>query len=76
MKFLIASLKTLLTVILKIVPKTALNICSGFLLLSLVDFFQVYTFIAGFRENFQHKWRVTDNFLETQVAIRQPEQAL
>jgi hypothetical protein len=42
MKFLVAFLKTLPTVSLKIVPKTALNICSGFLLLSLVDFFQVY----------------------------------
>jgi hypothetical protein len=33
-------------------PKDASNFCSGSPLLSLVDFFQ-WTFIAGFRNNFQ-----------------------
>jgi hypothetical protein len=49
MKFLLASLKT---VLLKIVPKAASNFCSGFPLLSSVNFFQCI-FIAGFRNNFR-----------------------
>jgi hypothetical protein len=34
------------------------------------------TFIAGFRNNFQDHSRVTEQLLETQAAIRKPEQAL
>jgi hypothetical protein len=56
----------------KIVPKASSNFCSGFPLLSLVDFFQC-TFIAGFRNNFQDHRRVTEQLLETQAAIRKPE---
>jgi hypothetical protein len=73
MKFLLASLKTLPDYE-KIVPKAASNFCSGFPLLSLVNFFQC-TFIAGFRNNFQDHRRVTEQLLETQAAIRKPEQA-
>jgi hypothetical protein len=51
------------------------NFCSGFPLLSLVDFFQC-TFIAGFRNNFQDQRRVTEQLLETQAALRKPEHAL
>jgi hypothetical protein len=36
---LLASLKTLTVLILKVVPKAASNFCSGFPLLSLVNFF-------------------------------------
>jgi len=34
------------------------------------------TFIAGFRNNFQDHRRVTKQYLETQAALRKPEQAL
>jgi hypothetical protein len=67
MKFLLASLKTL--------TGTNSKNCSGFPLLSFVDFF-LCTFIAGFRNNFQGHRRVTEQLLETQAAIRKPEQAL
>jgi hypothetical protein len=74
MKILLASLKTLPDSE-EIVPKAVSNFCSGFPLLSLVNFFQC-TFIAGFRNNFQDRSRVMKQLLETQEAIRKPEQAL
>jgi hypothetical protein len=40
----------------------------------LVDFFQC-TFKAGFRNNFQVRRRISEQFLETQADIRKPEQA-
>ena len=46
--------------ILKSAPKAASNFCSGFPLLSLVDFFQC-TFIAGFRTNFLDHRRVSES---------------
>jgi hypothetical protein len=67
MKFLLASLKTLTI-------SNSKN-CFGFPLLSLVDFF-LCTFIAGFQNNFQNHRRITEQLLETQAAIRKPEQAL
>jgi hypothetical protein len=70
MKFWLAFLKTL-----KIVPKAASNVCSGFPLLSLVDFF-LCTFITDFRNNFPDHRRVTKQILETQAAVRKQEQAL
>jgi hypothetical protein len=45
------------------------------LLVSLVDFF-LFTFIAGFQNNFHYHRQVTEQLLETLAAMRKPEQAL
>jgi hypothetical protein len=62
-KFLFASLKHFL--IIDIVQKAGLNFCSGFPLLSLVDFLQC-TFIAGYKNSFQNQRRFLEQLLESQ----------
>ncbi len=47
--------------ILKIVPKAVSNLCSGFLSLSLVDFY-LCKFMAGFRNNFHTRGGFPNNF--------------
>jgi len=63
---------------LKIVQKAASNFCSGFPTLSLVDFFQCTFFMAGFRKNFRNNFQdhrhLSKQLLESQAAIRKPEQ--
>jgi hypothetical protein len=65
MKFLLASLKTLANY----------KSCSGFPLLSLVNFF-LCRFPAGFQNNIQNNRQVWEQLLKAQAAIRKPEQAL
>jgi hypothetical protein len=60
---------------LKIVPKVAPKFCSGIPSLTFVDFLQC-TFMAGFRNSFQSHRRLSEQLLESQAAIRKPEQAL
>jgi hypothetical protein len=70
--FLLASWKAL---ILKFVPKAAPNFFSGFPWLSLVDFLTGVHSFPAFRNRFQNQRRLTEQLLESQTAIRMPEQA-
>jgi hypothetical protein len=73
MKFLIASLKTLTNSTNFSESRIKFLFRLSFALI--VDFSQC-TILAGFRNNFQDQGRVTEQPLETQAAIRKPEQAL
>jgi hypothetical protein len=73
MKFLLASLKTLTNSTNCSESRIKLLLRLSFALIC--RFFQC-TFIACFRNNFQEDGRVKEQLLETQAAIRKPEQAL
>jgi hypothetical protein len=70
-KFLLASLKTL-----KNSKKCSVSRSVPAFLCSHWSNFSPCTFIASFRNNFEDHRRVTEQLLETQAAIRKPEQAL
>ncbi len=52
----------------KVLPKARKNFCSGFPLLSLVDFLQVHIGIAGFQNNFLNHRRLSKQLVELQAA--------
>jgi hypothetical protein len=72
MKFLLAYLKTLNS---KNRSESRIKFLFRLSLALIGRFFQC-TFIAGFRKNFQEHRRVTEQLLETQVAIRKLKQVL
>jgi hypothetical protein len=68
--FLLASMLTLTNS--KIFLKASSKFCAGFPSLSLVDIL-LCTFMADFRNNFQDHWRLSEQLLESQAAIRKLE---